>query len=109
MIVMTGVELDIKTTFVHHILQLQDTICLAIEQEDEKATFKQDDWNRPGGGGGKTRVLQNGKTFEKCGVNTSEVSGEVTSLMKDQLSINGDYFFAAGISLVIHPFNPFVP
>lgn len=63
----------------------------------------------PGGGGGRTRVIQNGNVFEKGGVNISEVEGNVTQVMRQQLNLKGDHFFAAGISLVIHPANPFVP
>lgn len=100
---------DTKTIFVQHILQLQDTICRELEQEDGSALFKEDLWQRPGGGGGKTRIIENGQVFEKGGVNTSEVSGEVTEMMKKQLSLKGDHFFAAGLSLVLHPLNPFVP
>jgi coproporphyrinogen III oxidase len=101
--------IDIKQSFVQHIRQLQDDICRALEQEDGKAVFAEDEWERPGGGGGKTRVIQQGGVFEKGGVSTSEVYGEVTGNMRDQLQIKGAHFFAAGISLVIHPSNPFVP
>jgi coproporphyrinogen III oxidase len=64
---------------------------------------------RPEGGGGKTRVIQNGNVFEKGGVNTSVVFGDVTWDMRSQLKINGDKWFACGLSLVLHPVNPFVP
>lgn len=101
--------IDIKSAFVQHIRELQDTICRALEKEDGKAVFTEDRWERPGGGGGRTRVIQQGNVFEKGGVNISEVNGEITGTMRDQLQINGTHFFAAGISLVIHPYNPFVP
>lgn len=100
---------DTKTIFVQHILGLQDTICGALEREDGTALFKEDSWQRPGGGGGKTRIIENGYVFEKGGVNTSEVNGEVTEMMRKQLSLDGDHFFATGLSLVLHPLNPFVP
>ncbi len=106
---MTDNTPDIKTAFTSHIKSLQDTICTTLEREDGGAFFAEDRWDRPGGGGGRTRIIQNGKLFEKGGVNTSEVEGEVTDTMKKQLGINGDRFFAAGISLVLHPVNPFVP
>ena len=101
--------IDIKTAFVTHIRSLQDIICNALEKEEGKAVFAEDNWQRPGGGGGRTRIISNGNIFEKGGVNTSEVYGEITPVMKEQLQIQGAHFFATGISLVLHPFNPFVP
>jgi len=95
----------IKHQFVQHIRRLQDVICLALEEADEKTLFKEDLWERPGGGGGRTRIIQDGNVFEKGGVNVSEVEGLVTPVMKQQLNISGERFFAAGISLVIHPGN----
>lgn len=106
---MIEIHSDIKTEFSAHILDLQNEICKALEDADGKAKFQEDKWNRPGGGGGITRVIQSGNIFEKGGVNTSSVEGAVTETMKQQLKINGDYFFACGISLVLHPQNPFVP
>jgi coproporphyrinogen III oxidase len=88
---------------------MQDNICAAVEACDGKATFFEDQWERPEGGGGKTRVIANGNVFEKGGVNTSIVFGDVTDAMKTQLKINGAKWFACGLSLVIHPLNPFVP
>jgi coproporphyrinogen III oxidase len=98
-----------KEIFVQHIQQLQDTICAALELEDGRAVFTEDKWLRPGGGGGRTRTFQKGGVFEKAGVNISEVYGEVTRNMRDYLQIKGDRFFATGISIVVHPDNPFVP
>ena len=63
----------------------------------------------PDGGGGDTRVIANGNVFEKGGVNTSVVYGEVTDTMRTQLKIDGSKWFACGLSLVIHPLNPYVP
>jgi coproporphyrinogen III oxidase len=99
----------IKQEFVQHIRQLQDTICGTLEFEDGKGLFTEDRWQRPGGGGGKSRIIQDGNVFEKAGVNISEVNGEVTRTMREQLQISAEYFFAAGLSLVIHPVNPYVP
>ena len=99
----------IKQEFIQHIRQLQDAICGALEFEDGKALFTEDRWQRPGGGGGKTRIIQDGNVFEKAGVNISEVHGEVTHAMREQLQIRADHFFAAGLSLIIHPVNPYVP
>jgi coproporphyrinogen III oxidase len=98
-----------KENWIEYIHALQNRICLALEQADGKAKFIEDIWERPEGGGGKTRVISNGNVFEKGGVNTSVVHGPVTEPMKQQLKINGDSWFACGLSLVIHPGNPFVP
>jgi coproporphyrinogen III oxidase len=101
--------MNIKENWINYIHSLQDRICAALEKEDGKATFKEDQWQRPEGGGGKTRVIANGAIFEKGGVNTSVVFGEVTDTMRSQLKINGSSWFACGLSLVLHPVNPFVP
>ncbi|MDB5223312.1 MAG: coproporphyrinogen oxidase [Chitinophagaceae bacterium] len=99
----------IKQSWIDYINSLQNNICAALEQTDGKAKFIEDAWIREEGGGGKTRVIQNGNVFEKAGVNTSLVYGKVTDLMRSQLSISGDSWFACGLSLVIHPLNPFIP
>jgi coproporphyrinogen III oxidase len=101
--------MNIKSHWTSIIHQLQDDICAALEACDGKAKFIEDKWERPEGGGGKTRVIANGNVIEKGGVNTSIVFGEVTDAMRSQLKINGSDWFACGISLVIHPGNPFVP
>jgi coproporphyrinogen III oxidase len=101
--------MDIKQTWIALIHDLQDRICVALEQADGKAKFFEDKWERSEGGGGKTRVIANGNVFEKGGVNTSVVYGDVTDAMRNQLKINGTKWFACGLSLVIHPVNPFVP
>lgn len=98
-----------KHDWINFIHQLQDEICEQLEIEDGSAKFIEDVWERNGGGSGKTRVIQHGSVFEKGGVNTSVVYGTVTNIMKKQLNIQGDQWFAAGISIVIHPVNPFVP
>lgn len=102
-------QLTIKQQWIAFIHQLQDDICVALEAADGKAKFVEDKWERAEGGGGKTRVIANGDVFEKGGVNTSIVFGEVTDTMRKQLKIEGDKWFACGLSLVIHPANPFVP
>ena len=96
-------------TFIDLIHRMQDDLCHAVESLDGKASFQQDDWQRPEGGGGKTRVIANGNVFEKGGINTSVVHGDVSDTMRKQLGINGHHWFACGISSVIHPYNPFVP
>lgn len=101
--------LEFKTEWITFIHQLQDDICVGLEASDGSSKFVEDAWERPEGGGGKTRVISNGNVIEKGGVNTSVVYGKVTELMRTQLKIDGDSWFAAGLSLVIHPLNPFVP
>lgn len=103
------IDSSVRDQWVSFIHQLQNDICRGLEQEDGKAKFVEDAWKREGGGGGKTRVIVNGNVFEKGGVNTSVVHGAVTDKMRRELNIYGDEWFAAGLSLVIHPFNPFVP
>lgn len=102
-------DITIKESWIAYIHDLQNRICTALEQADGKAQFMEDAWQRPEGGGGKTRVISNGNVFEKGGVNTSVVFGEVTPMMKAQLKIDGHNWFACGLSLVLHPVNPFVP
>ena len=99
----------IKEDWISIIQQMQDNICAALETCDGKAKFFEDKWDRAEGGGGRTRVISNGDVFEKGGVNTSIVFGDVTEAMKAQLKINGATWFACGMSIVIHPLNPFVP
>lgn len=98
-----------KQIWIDFIHSLQDRICASLEQEDGTAKFFEDKWERPEGGGGKTRVIANGAIFEKGGVNTSVVYGEVSDTMRKQLGVDGDKWFACGLSLVLHPSNPFVP
>jgi coproporphyrinogen III oxidase len=101
--------MNAKDTWINHIYQLQDKICATLESVDGAAKFIEDRWQREEGGGGKTRVISKGEVFEKGGVNTSVVFGQVTSSMRSQLKIEGAKWFAAGLSLVLHPLNPFVP
>ncbi len=97
--------------WIHSVYHLQDAICKKLEEVDGKARFIQDEWQRAEGkgGGGLTRVIQNGNVFEKGGVNTSVVYGQVTKTMRKHMTLNGAKWFACGISLVLHPLNPFVP
>lgn len=88
---------------------LQEEICSALERIDGEARFREDRWDRPGGGGGWTRVLADGAVFEKAGVSTSVVHGELEEQFAKRLQGEGRAFFAAGISLVLHPRNPMVP
>ncbi len=89
---------------------LQDRICVALEKCDGQATFHQDNWQREGGGGGRTRVMTNGAIFEKAGVNFSTVFGEMPENLGKKLNLEGNTnFFATGTSLVLHPHNPMIP
>jgi coproporphyrinogen III oxidase len=98
-----------KENWIQIIHQMQDSICAALQNTDGTTKFVEDKWERPEGGGGKTRIITNGNVFEKGGVNTSVVFGNVTGAMKNQLKINGAKWFACGLSAVLHPVNPFVP
>jgi coproporphyrinogen III oxidase len=102
-------ETSIKERWITYIRQLQDDICIALEIADGKGKFIEDKWERAEGGGGRTRVMANGNIFEKGGVNTSVVYGDVTEGMRSQLKIEGSTWFACGLSLVMHPANPFIP
>ena len=101
--------MDIRSRFVDYIHQLQDEICAGLEAVDGLGKFEEDAWERPGGGGGKTRIIRNGKVFEKGGVNTSVVHGKLPEVMQKNLGVSQTDFFACGISLVIHPISPMVP
>src|SRR3954463_10649814 len=88
---------------------IQDEICLALEQLDGSAAFVEELWEREGGGGGRTRVIQNGNILEKGGVNFSAVHGELPDVMMKALKVEQNAFFATGISIVMHPNHPMVP
>ena len=98
-----------KDKFYAYIQQLQDAITSKLEEVDGKATFQEDIWKRPEGGGGRTRVIENGAVFEKGGVNISGVRGELPDSMKTYFNVKEGNFFACGLSLVLHPKNPMVP
>lgn len=98
-----------KNKFYQYIETLQDQICKGLEEMDGKAKFRQDLWERPEGGGGRTRVIENGQVFEKGGVNISAVHGALPKAMQTYFNVGEVDFFACGLSLVIHPENPMVP
>ena len=91
--------------------RLQDRICQALEQVDGGAHFIEDAWSRAAGGGGRTRVLADGAVFEQAGVNFSRVHGDTLppSATAHRPQLAGGSFVATGVSLVIHPRNPYVP
>jgi len=90
---------------------LQDNICQGLEELDGKATFKQDQWERPEGGGGRSRVIVDGDYLDKGGVNFSEVHGShlPASILSHHPEVIGEKFYATGISMVLHPKNPYAP
>lgn len=89
---------------------LQDSICTSLEKEDGKGKFMEDKWIRKEGGGGSTRIVQEGNVIEKGGVLFSEVHGAVPEfLYRENPALKEHTFHAAGVSIVIHPSNPFVP
>ncbi len=100
---------EIHRDAVQYFRQLQDQICTALEVADGAGQFREDSWERDGGGGGRSRILAEGGVFEKAGVNFSEVFGEMSPEFAKQVPGEGTKFTAVGISLVLHPRNPFVP
>lgn len=107
---------SIRARFEKMIRDAQDSVCKAIEEADGGGKFKEDVWSRPGGGGGISRVLQDGAVWEKAGVNVSVVYGVMPpDAYRAAKAAAGDHkpgpipFFAAGISSVLHPKNPFAP
>jgi len=94
-----------------YLLGLQQSICAALEAEDGEATFEIDSWERAEGGGGTSRVMTNGKVFEQAGVNFSHVMGDKLpgSATAHRPELAGRNFEAMGVSLVIHPHNPYIP
>ena len=94
-----------------YLLQLQDSICNALEKADGRAHFLEDNWSREEGGGGRARVMEEGGVFEKAGVNFSHVFGNRLphSATAARPELAGRSFQAMGVSLVIHPRNPYIP
>ncbi len=98
-----------KESIVQAFMQLQDDICQALEMADGQGRFQEDAWERPGGGGGRSRVIR-GAAIEKGGVNFSEVHGDLSTAAAKALKLGeGGAFFATGVSIVLHPKNPWVP
>lgn len=98
---------DIKT----YLLDLQNRICKFIEEEDGKAVFHEDTWSHKEGGGGKTRIIQNGTVIEKGGANFSHVQGFKLppSATAKRPELTDALFEAMGVSVVMHPLNPYIP
>ena len=95
----------------NYLLDLQNRICSALEETDGEGRFQEDNWQRDAGGGGRTRVLSGGKVFEQGGVNFSHVFGKEMppAATAQRPDLAGRAFQAMGVSLVIHPMNPYVP
>ncbi len=96
---------DIQQAF----MSIQSDICFALEKADGKSLFSKDSWNHKEQGGGVSRVIQQGNIIEKGGVNFSAVGGILPSNIVQALQVQSNEFFATGVSIVIHPHNPFVP
>ena len=93
------------------VMGLQDQICSGLEQLDGVGRFEEESWDRPEGGGGRSRVMREGRIFEQGGVNFSEVHGQELppSILKQRPEAKGHPWFATGTSMVLHPRNPYVP
>src|SRR5262245_50086617 len=100
---------DLRARAAAYFRDLQDRICAALEELDGAGRFREDLWQREGGGGGRTRVLEGGGVFEKAGVNFSDVFGQLSEEFAAHVPGAGRDFTATGLSLVLHPRNPFVP
>lgn len=101
--------MSVREPFLGYLHTLQNTICAALEAVDGKAKFTEDIWEREEGGGGRSRAIAGGNVFEKGGVNTSAVFGALPPAMQEAFKVQDSNFFACGLSLVIHPLNPYVP
>ncbi len=98
-----------KKTIENSFRSLQDGICTALSKSDGIGVFKEDLWDRSGGGGGRTRIIQDGAVIEKGGVNFSAVHGQLPENISNALQVEDKEFYATGVSIVIHPKNPMVP
>lgn len=98
----------LKDRFTRFIEELQDDICGQVEAIDG-ARFREDHWDREGGGGGRTRVLSDGEVIEKGGVNISSVHGELPEPIRNHFGVDQGWFYATGLSLVLHPRSPMIP
>lgn len=102
---------DSRTRVSQFMKSLQDEICAGLEKVDGGGIFREDSWERPEGGGGRSRVLREGGVFEQGGVNFSEVWGKQLppSILKQRPEAAGHEFYATGTSMVLHPRNPYIP
>ena len=98
-----------KETVAEWFSRLQDRICASLEEADGSGVFREDEWQRPGGGGGRARVMTDGQVIEKGGVNFSAVHGETPAPIRAAMQLEEADFYATGVSIVMHPHNPWVP
>lgn len=98
-----------KSTITAWFMNLQNQICEALEQTDGKGKFIEDNWQRKEGGGGRTRIIQDGNIIEKGGVAFSAVHGEMPEVLQKGKDFHAGEFYATGVSIVIHPKSPKVP
>ncbi|MBN8703947.1 MAG: oxygen-dependent coproporphyrinogen oxidase [Bacteroidetes bacterium] len=101
--------MSFKIEIEEYFRSLQSSICNGLEQLDGQQKFLLDAWNREEGGGGITRVIQNGAAIEKGAVNFSAVHGALSAQMKQFLKVDSESFYASGVSIIMHPSNPWVP
>jgi coproporphyrinogen III oxidase len=98
-------KIEVETAF----RQLQSDIIVALEVADGLGKFRRDEWKREEGGGGLTTIMEDGAVIEKGGVNFSAVFGHLSNEASKALGVGADTFYATGVSIVLHPKNPFVP
>ncbi|HEY7155893.1 MAG TPA: coproporphyrinogen III oxidase, partial [Gemmataceae bacterium] len=99
----------LRDRVVSYFRDLQDRIVAVLEQFDGRVRFREDSWQREGGGGGRSRVLADGAVLEKAGVNFSDVHGQMSEEFAKQVPGEGRDFTACGVSLVLHPRSPMMP
>lgn len=102
-------EQSLKERFSRYIVSLQDSFCRKLEEADGSARFREDVWQRDGGGGGHTRIMEKGDLVEKGGVNISTVHGELPEPIRRRFEVDHGWFWAGGLSTVIHPASPMIP
>ncbi|NDJ19736.1 oxygen-dependent coproporphyrinogen oxidase [Myxacorys almedinensis] len=102
---------DSRDRVSHWLKSFQDNVCQGLEAVDGAGKFQEDSWERPEGGGGRSRVMREGRIFEQGGVNFSEVWGKdlPPSILVQRPEAKGHHFYATGTSMVLHPRNPYIP
>ncbi len=102
-------SIPLRNRMVSWVEDLQNRITSGLEKLDGVGRFREDRWDRPGGGGGQARVLERGRIIEKGGVNISKVFGDLPEPVAKSMKVDHGEFFATGLSLVIHPYSPLIP
>lgn len=98
-----------RSTIVAGYRDIQDRLCSGLAELDGRSSFGSDEWDRPGGGGGVTRILSGDGHVEKAAVNFSAVEGDTPERLSERLALASDRFFATGVSVIVHPANPHAP